>query len=74
MEGFWYYKLVAFLSVIVTSLGDRRCPFFLSSVSTGDYEQSRGWRGGYKLLSPVSFSIGGTQGPITAIPFPCIQF
>lgn len=36
--GFWYYKLVGFLSVIVTSLGDRRCPFFLSLVSTGDYE------------------------------------
>ena len=57
MEGFWFVRLVGFRSVIVASPDTRRCPFFLSSVSTRDYEKSRGWRGGYKLLSPVSLAL-----------------
>lgn len=51
-DGFGYHKLVAFTSVIVTSLGDGRRPFFLSWVSTRRITRSEVGAGvGYKRLS-----------------------
>lgn len=50
-DGFGYHKLVAFTSVIVTSLGDRRRPFFFSWVSTRRITRSEvGAWVGYKRL------------------------